>query len=52
MKAATWNRLATDWKLDNLESMVHEIGLEQLPGTLDLIYEGKVFGRTLVVHAT
>lgn len=49
-KASTWNRLATDWKLDNLESMVHEIGLEQLPAVVDDIYEGKVFGRTLVVH--
>lgn len=50
-KAETWKRLATDWKLDNLESMVNEISLEQLPDTLDAIYAGKAFGRTLVVHA-
>lgn len=49
-KARTWQRLATDWKLDSLESMVTQIGLDELPSTLDAIFEGKVFGRTLVAH--
>lgn len=49
-KAKTWSRLASEWKLGNLESMVHEIGLDDLSRTLDDILEGKVFGRTLVVH--
>lgn len=48
-KEATWARLASDWKLDNLDAMTTEIGLEDLPATLDAIFEGKVFGRTLVV---
>ncbi len=49
-KRETWQRLATDWKLDNLETMVTEVGLGDLVPTLDAIFEGKVFGRTLVVH--
>lgn len=49
-KAETWRRLGTDWKLSNLENMVQEVGLEQLPATLDAIFEGRVSGRTLVVH--
>lgn len=49
-KIRTWARLGADWKLASLESMGHEIGLADLPGTLDAIIEGKAFGRTLVVH--
>lgn len=49
-KRETWARLAGDWKLDNLESMTTEVTLDGLPSTLDDIFEGKVFGRTLVVH--
>ena len=51
-KAATWQRLAGEWKLSNLESLVHEISVNELPATLDAIFEGKVFGRTLLVHET
>lgn len=47
-KAAMWNRLATDWKLDDLESLATEIDLDGLPAALDAILEGKLAGRTLV----
>ncbi len=43
-----WNRLATDWKLDDLESLVTEINLDGLPSALDAILEGKLAGRTIV----
>lgn len=49
-KAATWQRLSGEWKLSNLASLVHEISVNELPATLDAIFEGKVFGRTLLVH--
>lgn len=49
-KAEIWQRFATDWQLTVLEDMVTEIGLDGLSATLDSIFEGKVFGRTLVVH--
>lgn len=49
-KKKTWGRLAGEWKIESLESMVNEVGIDQLPATLDQIFEGKMSGRTLVVH--
>jgi acrylyl-CoA reductase (NADPH) len=44
-----WNRLGDDLKPTKLnEDMVNEISLEELPGVLASILEGKVRGRTLV----
>lgn len=44
-----WNRLGDDLKPTTLnEEMVNEISLEELPGVLTAILEGKVRGRTLV----
>ena len=47
-KSATWQRMATDWRLDNLDAMTHEIGLEALPAVIEQIFAGQVTGRTLV----
>lgn len=44
----TWGRLARDWKLDELEELANEIGLEQVPEQLDGLLSGSVRGRTLV----
>jgi putative YhdH/YhfP family quinone oxidoreductase len=49
-KTRVWQRLATDWKLDSLEDMVVETGLDGLSAAVDIIYAGGVTGRTLVVH--
>lgn len=43
-----WQHLASDWKLDNLDLISHEIGLEEVPAKLDLMLEGKSFGKSLV----
>lgn len=43
-----WQHLASDWKLDNLSLISHEIGLEEVPAKLDLMLEGKSFGKSLV----
>lgn len=43
-----WQHLASDWKLDNLNLISHEIGLEEVPAKLDLMIEGKSFGKSLV----
>lgn len=47
-KAAMWQRLATDWKLDDMEQVCHEIALEDVPEAVDRILAGRVFGRILV----
>ena len=49
-KNKTWNRLATDWKLNTLDEMTVEIGLDGISESVDTIFAGQVSGRTLVVH--
>ena len=49
-KTATWNRLASDWKLDSLDDMAQEIHLEGISEAVDQIFAGQISGRTLVSH--
>ena len=49
-KTATWGRLASDWKLDNLNDMTQEIDLAGISTAVDTIFSGNVSGRTLVTH--
>ena len=49
-KTANWGRLASDWKLDNLDNMTQEIDLEGISTAVDTIFSGNVSGRTLVTH--
>ncbi len=47
VKAAMWDRLSLQWKLD-LEPLVEEVNLQQLPDALQRILAGKMVGRVLV----
>ncbi|AYC32865.1 acryloyl-CoA reductase [Pseudomonas cavernae] len=47
-KASMWDRLSVQWKLNNLERLVHEVTLEQLPAAIEQILAGKLVGRVLV----
>ncbi len=47
-RAEIWNRLAGEWKLENLNDFCTEITLADLSHYIDLILEGKLKGRTLV----
>ncbi|MEE4659398.1 MAG: YhdH/YhfP family quinone oxidoreductase [Halieaceae bacterium] len=47
-RVETWGKLATNWKLDDLEGLASEIGLEDVPGYLEGLLKGTVRGRTLV----
>lgn len=44
----TWARLASDWKLKNLEETVTEVSLDELEDKISAILKGKLSGRTLV----
>jgi putative YhdH/YhfP family quinone oxidoreductase len=44
----TWARMASDWKLDNLEATVTEVPLEGLEEKISAILKGQARGRTLV----
>ncbi|TRX73506.1 YhdH/YhfP family quinone oxidoreductase [Pseudomonas mangiferae] len=48
VKASMWDRLSLQWKLDNLETLAHEVTLEQLPDAIKQILAGKLVGRVLV----
>lgn len=43
-----WKALANEWKPNNLEILVTEVGLEELPERIDQILKGGMTGRTLV----
>ncbi|MEX1197244.1 MAG: YhdH/YhfP family quinone oxidoreductase [Pseudohongiellaceae bacterium] len=47
-KAAVWERLAGEWKIDDLEQMATEIGFSELPGSLDTVFRGGARGRYLL----
>lgn len=47
-KASMWDKLSLQWKLDNLDQLAHEIGLEELPGAIERILAGQMVGRALV----
>jgi putative YhdH/YhfP family quinone oxidoreductase len=47
-RAALWQKLATDWKLDNLSSLAREVTLETLNPEIDTILAGGQTGRVVV----
>ncbi len=49
-KSAVWQRLASEWKLPTLETMVTEVTLDRLSDTLNALLKGQSAGRSLVVH--
>jgi acrylyl-CoA reductase (NADPH) len=43
-----WHKLATDWKIDKLQSISGTIGLEDLDEYVAKILKGQILGRTVV----
>ncbi len=43
-----WDRIAHEWKIENLDYLTNEISLEELEQNIDLILKGKLKGRTVV----
>lgn len=48
VKALMWDRLSVQWKLPNLNELVQEISLEELPAAIERILVGQQTGRMLV----
>lgn len=48
VKASMWDKLSLQWKLPNLDDLVTEIGLTQLPAAIEQILRGEQVGRVLV----
>ncbi len=49
-RRALWQRLAGEWRLDNLEKLARVVPLEQLDGEIESILQGKQIGRVVVAH--
>ena len=47
-RSLIWNKITTDWRIDDLTSIENESSLEDLPDDIDRILAGKVFGRVIV----
>lgn len=47
-RLGVWNKIAGAWKLDNVEALAEECSLEQLSGKIDMILQGKIYGRVVV----
>jgi len=43
-----WKRLATNWKIDQLQSICQEVSLEDLNSMIDTILKSGIKGRTIV----
>lgn len=48
LKAAMWQRLATDWKLTQLDALAEQIGLDELEARLNALLAGKGKGRMVL----
>jgi len=48
VKASMWDKLSVQWKLPNLNDLVREISLQELPAEIERILAGQQVGRMLV----
>lgn len=47
-REVVWNKLAKDWKPDNLMKVYTEISFAELSDNIDLMLDGKIKGRTVL----
>ena len=50
-KKQLWGRLAKEWQLPSLETLVEPLSLETLSDALDRILAGEMVGRGLLIHS-
>jgi putative YhdH/YhfP family quinone oxidoreductase len=48
LRSEIWDRLAVQWKLDNLDAIARPVDLEQLPAKIPEILAGRITGRVVV----
>jgi putative YhdH/YhfP family quinone oxidoreductase len=44
-----WQRLAGEWRIENLDSLVTECNLSELPGFIEHMLQGRQIGRVIVI---
>ncbi len=50
LRKKIWRQLATEWKPENLDALVQEIKLADLPEKIDTVLQGKSKGRYVLSH--
>ena len=50
VKEEVWKNFSSDWKLENIDSNIKDIIVDELPIEIDKILEGKQIGRVRVVY--
>jgi acrylyl-CoA reductase (NADPH) len=48
LRDSLWNRLAGDWAIPQLDEITHEVTLEELGASIEMMREGQHVGRTIV----
>jgi putative YhdH/YhfP family quinone oxidoreductase len=48
VRSEIWDRLAVQWKLDNLDAIARPVELQQLPSKIPEILAGRITGRVVV----
>jgi len=48
LRSGLWNKLANEWKPENLNELCTEIKLDELKNKIDLMINGQLTGRTIV----
>lgn len=48
VKASMWDKLSLQWKLANLDELVKEISLQELPAEIERVLAGQQVGRAIV----
>ncbi|WP_447642288.1 MULTISPECIES: YhdH/YhfP family quinone oxidoreductase [Chitinophagaceae] len=46
-----WEKLATDWKPNNISDLAHVISLEELPDKINQMLNGNIRGRYVIKHS-
>jgi len=48
LRQQIWDRISSEWKLDQLDQLTTEITLGELDSNIELILQGRQKGRVLV----
>ena len=51
-KISTWNKMAKEWSLDDIEGNCSEVNLDGLSDALNLVLNGQAQGRFILKHQT
>lgn len=46
-----WEQFDGDWALPDMDAIVHEVSLEELPTAIEKIFRGKLMGRVVLRHS-